>query len=178
MHPNTPSQWLSLCTKQKARFCWLTELTWNTRIQTKVFLLLVSREHKGMSDEVSWAAVWVPDVAEGTGSFLWVDARSRVFYTGVHLKRITFPSSQSDCRLFRVTLPGSARRTYRVTLKSSTCAVQNQNSFRLWSPKHTNLSWLLQTLVLFLQTTRSLCSPYISGAEPSKRLTVGKLAHK
>lgn len=40
---------------------------------------VVSREHKGTSDKVSWAAVWVPDVAEGLGSFLWVDACSRGF---------------------------------------------------------------------------------------------------
>lgn len=45
-------------------------------------------------------------------------------------------------------------------------------------PKHMNLSRLLQTVVLFLQTTHSLCSPYVSGAEPSKQLTVAKLVHK
>lgn len=62
---------------RELELCWLTELTWSTKTQTKVFLLLVSREHKGTSDEVSWAAVWVPDVIEGMGSFLWVDAHSR-----------------------------------------------------------------------------------------------------
>lgn len=61
-----------------------------------------------MSDEVSWTAVWVPAVTEGTGRFLWADACSRGFYTGMHLEGITLFSDQSDCRLFRVTLPGSA----------------------------------------------------------------------
>lgn len=32
-------------------------------------MLLVSREHKGTSDEVSWAAMWVPDATEGVGKF-------------------------------------------------------------------------------------------------------------
>lgn len=122
------------CTTVGVRYTWFLWLTWNTTIQMEVFPLLVSGEHKHTSDGLAVCCV-LPAVTEGAGGSRGGDARSRGFYTGTHLEGITLRSNQSHCRLFRVTLPGSAWRTYYVTLNSSLFAVQNENTLKLWSPK-------------------------------------------